>query len=89
MKTPGASWKASRASAVGGSWALKAGEALRTGTPARSAAAIVGEVWAIAFAPGRSAAKKRSESSRNGRRAGRSLIVASSVRGPFEIVSWM
>ena len=34
MKTPGASWKASRASAVGSSWALKTGEALSTGMPA-------------------------------------------------------
>ncbi len=57
--------------------------------PARRAASIVGEVSASAFAPGLKAVKKRAESSRNGRSAGRSALTASSVGGPLEIVSWM
>ena len=89
LKTPGASWKASRASAVGSSWALKTGDALSTGMPATSAALRIGEESASAFAPGSKAVKKRSEDCRKGSIAGRSAIAVSRVSGPFEIVSWM
>ena len=83
MKTPGASWKASSASAVGSSWANSAGERLSAGIPARSAALIVGEVSASALAPGPNAVKKRAESCRKGRSTGRSRAAASRNGGPL------
>src|ERR1044072_5490583 len=89
LKTPGALWKASSASAVGASWALRGGGALWAGMPGRGAAAIVGEVSARARAPGCSAVKKRAESSRKGGTTASATSAVSRVSLPLLIVSWM